>query len=62
MRIKVQDYFNMGVPEVWIIDSRQRSVLLMHPGSEESLSEGTIQAQAAGARLEMGALFASLSA
>ena len=62
MRIKVQDYFNMGVPEVWIIDSRQRSVLVMQPGSEKTLSGGTIQAQAAGARLEVGALFASLSA
>ena len=58
--IKVQDYFDLGVPEVWVIDGPARRVLVFKPGSEQAFSVGLITAAVAGASLDLAAFFAAL--
>lgn len=61
MMVRIQDYFAMGVPAVWIFDPQRRSVSLCSPdGSTDEKTAGMVQLSGTDIRLDLAEVFSAL--
>lgn len=60
MRKRVQDFFDMGVPEVWIFDPATRSVHLCTGSSMTERKSGVLRLRGTKIELSIEAIFATL--
>ena len=58
MLVRVEDYFAMGVPLVWIFDPVKRSVAVVQPGGEVTeRSEGVLRVPGWAIEVELSGIF-----
>ena len=59
-RTRAQDYLNMGVPEVWIIDPEKRTAYIMRGAEMTERREGVLKLGGTKVELDLAALFGVL--
>ena len=58
MLIRIEDYFAMGVPHVWIFDPQKQNVTVCQPGAVRSVqSEGALLLPGSRVSVELGEVF-----
>jgi Uma2 family endonuclease len=60
MRMKIRDYFDMGVQEVWIVDPQSRSVSVCRGAVSVEHSEGSLTVPGTSATIQLGEIFGVL--
>ncbi|MFC6646727.1 Uma2 family endonuclease [Granulicella cerasi] len=61
MEVKLRDYFEMGVPEVWVFDPESRSVIVVkRDGSRTEHREGALTLSGTPVQLSLAEVFAVL--
>ena len=57
---KVQDYFSIGVPHVWIVDPYERAAYVCYPDRLELVRDGYLRTVAPAIELSLDEIFSDL--
>ena len=60
MRHRIQDYFDMGVPEIWIFDPQTQIAFVCTAGSVTERMEGMLHLEGTGIELSIAEIFKPL--
>ncbi len=61
VKVKCEDFFNLGVPEIWVFDPVKRDVLILRPGGFSSrLNEGTLALEGTPIQVPLADIFGVL--
>ena len=62
MRTRIQDFFDMGVPVVWIIDSAVRTVFACTPATMTEQTAGILRVEGTAIEVAVADTFSTLDA